>query len=100
MAVEFPDAAVNIEGGVFIAKELDKCNLRLRIGESVLRSRKDIEQFWAGKLAAMVDGVDLGEASGVPQAHRCIREPSRLLTGRDFIMYIRARFNLPHHGRS
>lgn len=57
--------------------------------------------MWTGRLYSTVDGAGLSHCQYLPQANRWIREPTRLLSGRDFVNSIRLRINaLPSRSRT
>lgn len=68
-----------------LVKELDICNRRLQHNNGQLRTTKDINAFWRQRLARMTNDMDLQIVSKVPEAHQWIREPTRLISARDFI---------------
>ena len=86
---------------IYIANEINKCEKRLKFqGESLLSS-EDVEKFWSKRLHSTVDGSGLQESSHNHQAHRWIREPTKLLSGRDFLHCIKLRINaLPSRSRT
>lgn len=85
----------------YIATELDKVERRLIAEGHALLDHSAVESYWRQKLYESVDGAGLREANGHPQAHRWIREPTRLLSGRDYIQCIKLRINaLPSRSRT
>lgn len=73
----------------YIAKEIDKTETRLTRNNQRLLRKIDLENMWARELHGMVDGRNLAEAGKLPSTHRWVREPTRLLSGRDFINCIK-----------
>lgn len=53
-----------------------------------------VNNIWKEKLYASVDGAGLQYHQEVPKAHNWLREPTRLLTGRDFIRCVHLRYRL------
>lgn len=85
----------------FLLKELDSTSNRLRLDTHHVQSSLDAEAYFRDKLYSSVDGKNLHTASAVPQAHRWIREPTRFLTGRDFVNNLRLRIGaLPSASRT
>lgn len=86
----------------FLAKEIDKAKLMLKLnGHIQLTNKMDIGDYWKSKLVSMVDGNGLQNASSTLSTHRWIREPTKLLSGRDFINCLRTRINaLPSRSRT
>jgi hypothetical protein len=62
-------------------------------GESIT-SRTTEESFWRKQLLNTVDGKGFDYHQNIPQAHRWAREPTKLLSGRDFIRVNHLRYNL------
>ncbi|KAK2574877.1 hypothetical protein KPH14_013020 [Odynerus spinipes] len=93
MNLKLPSLADNLVANTFIARELDKAALRLHLGTQVLTTPSLINAYWASRLHQSVDGAGLREAHKYKQAHRWIREPTRLMTGRDFVNCVRLRIN-------
>lgn len=89
------------QADVFLAAEMDRAVRRLApITPNPLTS-EGLSRYWRRRLRESMDGGGLKEASRHPQAHRWVREPTRLLTGRDFIQCIKTRFNcLPTRSRT
>lgn len=78
----------------FITSELAICRKRLRLDGAMTLTKADhISKMWADRLKNAIDGKGLAEASKVPQASRWVAEPSKLLSGRDFINALKIRFN-------
>ena len=99
--LHLPNLETEAIANIFIAKEIDHASKRLRYDGKVLNTRKNIDENWSTLLYKSVDGFGLREASHHKQAHRWIREPSKLLTGRDFINCIKIRINaLPSKSRT
>jgi CxxC motif-containing protein len=99
--IELPNQQVALAPHTFLANEIDKAKRRLLVEGQFLLTRSDIDSFWSTKLHATVDGASLREASDAPYAHRWIREPSKLLSGRDFINCLKLRINaLPSKSRT
>lgn len=90
-----------VQADTFIANERDKARSRLQSGTSFLTSVELINNYWSGRLHTSVDGAGLLEAKDVKQSHRWIKEPSKLLSGRDFLNCIKLRINaLPVRSRT
>ena len=95
----------NLEGNMvadsFLLQEISICERRLREDGIILDSKAAVELMWRRKLYAAVDGNGLREAYHHPYAHRWVREPTRLLSGRDYLNCIRMRINaLPTRSRT
>uniref|UniRef100_A0A1A9VZG3 Reverse transcriptase domain-containing protein n=1 Tax=Glossina brevipalpis TaxID=37001 RepID=A0A1A9VZG3_9MUSC len=85
----------------FISKEIRITELRLQNRENNLSSLADIDCYFNRRLYNSVDGAGLREAGNHIQAHRWLREPTRMLSGKDFIECIRVRINaLPSRSRT
>lgn len=85
----------NLEGNsitnVYLASERDAASARLLCDGETLKNTRLIQQIWARKLYSAVDGTGLRQANLHPQAHQWILEPSRFLSGRDFVNCTRLR---------
>jgi len=89
------------QADIFIAKEMDVALRRLTPLGDLPKTSEGVARFWKERLVAAVDGHGLREAHRVPQAHRWVREPTRLLSGRDYIQCVRTRINaLPVRSRT
>lgn len=100
-SLELPNQQASLTANTFMANEIDKAKRRLQVEGRYLVTRSDIDAFWSSKLHESVDGSGLKEASHAPYAHRWIREPTRLLSGRDFIRCLKLRINaLPSKSRT
>lgn len=101
VGINLPNVEPNSTANTFIATEIDRAERRLRVNGQNLRSGKDIEAYWSRKLYESVDGAGLRDAGKCKQAHRWLREPSKLLSGRDFVNLVRLRINaLPTRSRT
>lgn len=76
----------------FLSKEVKQCRDRLVDGIR-LETFADVNRRWAAKFYAGVDGGGLQESAKVPQQNIWIREGTRFLTGRDFVMSCKLRIN-------
>lgn len=84
----------------FLAKEIDSANRRLRIGGFTIDSRETMNDYWRHK-TLVTDGKGLSEAHKVPKAYSWIVNPSRLLSGHEFVMSTKLSFNaLPVKSRT
>lgn len=96
-------SSINIGDGANtqIELEINKAKRRLSCDGINFNSFKNITDYYLNKLKASVDGFGLREAWKVPQAHSWVGEPSRFLTGRDYINLIHLRINaLPSKSRT
>ena len=59
-----------------------------------ISSTSDIDTVHRNKLTSEVNGRGLRYHQEVPQCHRWVREPTTLLTGKDYIRVLHLRFNL------
>lgn len=91
--LELPGFEGEVEAISFIAKEIDMASRRLNMHNTNISTRKDMDQYWKTRLTGMCDGHGLREAGDVPNSHRWVREPTRLLSGHDFIMCLKTRIN-------
>jgi Reverse transcriptase (RNA-dependent DNA polymerase) len=99
--LRLPNLEHTLAANTYIAKEIDQTEKRLQISDQQLRSSRDIGNFWYKRLMTSCDGQGLKEAGKHPQAHRWIREPTKLLSGRDFLNCIKLRINaLPCKSRT
>lgn len=99
--LQLPGFDGDVSATVFMAKELDNASRRLNMTGTTIRSRKDMEAYWRARLSGMCDGYGLREAGRVPESHRWVREPTRFLSGRDYIMSLKTRINaLPSKSRT
>lgn len=98
LQLPLPSGIVTVN--TFLASEIAKVERRLQIGVDRILSGGDLRKYWANRLYAAIDGRGLLHSSDHHPAHRWIREPTRLLTGRDFINCIKLRINaLPTRSR-
>lgn len=101
LRLNLPQHANLTSADSFLLKEVDLAAKRLRSDEGVLNKVSDIEKYWRDKLVDSADGFGLRECGKVPQAHRWVREPTRLLSGKDFVNCHRLRINaLPSRSRT
>lgn len=99
--LNLPRQGEALTANTLLASELDKAKRRLQVDGELLISTSAINSFWSKKLHASVDGTGLREAGDAPFAHRWIREPSKLLTGSDYLNCIKLRINaLPSKSRT
>lgn len=82
-----------VTADTFIASEVAKVERRLNTGVVRVLSGGDLKKYWAERLYENFDGRGLLHSSDHKQAHRWVREPTRLLSGRDFIHCIKLRIN-------
>ncbi|KAF6027087.1 hypothetical protein EB796_014613 [Bugula neritina] len=64
------------------------------ISGKTVSTSDSLVSIWREKLDDSVDGKGLLFHRDVPEAHRWAREPTRILTGRDFVRVNHLRFNL------
>lgn len=86
----------------FIKEEKENCRKRLLLDNNTLfdTARKQ-QELWKSRISNMVDGKGLKESSKVPQAHRWITEPTKLLSGQDYLECVKLKFNaLPSRSRT
>lgn len=91
--LRIPNLERSLTANTFLASEIDSVSKRLRVNGAVLKTSDAIKKMWSQKLYNSVDGGGLREAAQVPYAHRWIREPTKLLSGRDFINCVKIRIN-------
>lgn len=92
----------NLEGDQgFLKQELERARLRLKDHNIYLDHKDKVVSFWADLLHNTIDGKALKASNHVKQQHRWVTDPSRFLTGRDFINSLRLRINaLPVKSRT
>lgn len=85
-----------------VATEVMKAERRLRLNNgNQLQSQQDILDMWSRRLNSTVDGAGLSGCEDLPQVNRWIREPTKMLSGRDYINAIKLRINaLPTRSRT
>jgi len=88
-----PNLEGNFVADEFLLNELEKANNKLKTNGLLLTSKSVLQKYWSERLYSSVDGNGLREASHCPQTHRWIRDPSRFLSGRDFVQCVRLRIN-------
>lgn len=89
-----------VTANVFIAAEVAKVERRLRAGSIQIDTSSDLRKYWADRLYTSIDGCGLRGAGDHGQAHRWLKEPTRLLSGRDFVGISKLRINaLPTRSR-
>lgn len=85
----------------YLSNEIDLTKRRLTDAGMDLNSTTKIRARWAKLLHQSIDGRALKEASKVPQQNAWITEPTRLVSGRDFLHMIKLRINaLPTKSRT
>lgn len=66
-----------------------------------ITSGEDMERMWKSKLQCMFDGKGLIESDLVAQSNRWVREPTKFLSGSDFLHCTRVKYNcLPTRSRT
>ncbi|KAI9586017.1 hypothetical protein GQX74_001864 [Glossina fuscipes] len=76
-----------------MSKEINSTELWLKINNRLLASTADINEFFNQKLYSAVDGAGLRESNRHGQAHRWVREPTAMLSGKDFLNCVRTKIN-------
>ena len=80
--------------GCYIEREKSIAERRIRDNHnSILSSPKQIEAFWAECLYNTFDGAPLKDSRKVPVQHKWIGEPTKFLSGKDFVNSCKARIN-------
>lgn len=86
---------------LFLQKEENICDKRLRCGEYVLDNQEDLRKMWFEKLLSSVDGRALGNSYKVKNQHDWVTDASKFISGRDFINSCRLRINsMPTRART
>lgn len=85
----------------YVSSEIDLAERRLIIDASPLQCKVDVQRMWSRRLYTSVDGSGLVDAGKFPATHRWISEPTRFLSGHDFINCIAIRINaMPTRSRT
>ena len=96
-----PNLEDNVAANTYLGQEIDITSKRLRIDHVTISSKMELEKYWTEKLHASIDGNGLKTSTGDKHTHRWIKEPTKLLTGRDFIHCVKTRINaLPSRSRT
>lgn len=91
--LQLPLPGGTVTADTFIASEVAKVERRLDTGVVRILSKGDLKSFWANRLHESFDGRGLLHCSDHKQAHRWLKEPTRLMSGRDFIHCVKLRIN-------
>ena len=94
--VELPNLEGEQQADEFLASEIAHMERRLNSDRGLIKTSKQLEDYWSKKLYLSVDGAGLKTSGDAPTAHRWIAEPTKLLSGKDFINLIRLRINTLH----
>lgn len=85
----------------FLSTEVSQLQKRLYKDGVVMDTLTKIKRMWANRLHNSVDGKALKDSRKVPNQHRWIMEPTKLLSGRDFVNLNKVRINaLPVRSRT
>lgn len=99
--IKWPHLTQNEVASSFLEAEKQRARDRLLAEQNELLSRPAIEKYWANKLYLSVDGSGLREAGHYGPQHGWVSQPTRLLTGKEYIDGIRLRINaLPTKSRT
>ena len=83
-----------IEGTRYLDLEISKAEQRLKNKQGrLITDKASMEEHWRLLLYESFDGRPLSRSSEVDGQHRWIGEPTRLLSGRDYVNCVKARIN-------
>lgn len=99
--INWPHLEQSGVANAFISAELERARGRCQAEGNELSSRAIINSYWANRLYMSVDGSGLREASHFGPQHGWVSQPTRLLTGKDYLNGIKLRINaLPTRSRT
>lgn len=100
-SIKWPNLEQSRVVSSFMDNEMQRARVRLQAGNVELLSRLDIEKYWANRLHMSVDGSGLREAGKFHPQHGWVSQPTRLLTGKEYLNGIKLRINaLPSKSRT
>lgn len=90
-----------INNDLFMQKEITRLNKRLLNNGLTMDTAFKIKKFWSKALYESVDGKALKQSRDVQGQHSWVAEPTKFLSGRDYINFIKTRINaLPVRSRT
>ena len=82
------------ESGAYLEREITRVEMRSKDNNNrILRSGSEIDEFWSECLYKSFDGRPLRGSRSVKTQHMWIGEPTRFLSGRDYVNMCKLRIN-------